>query len=181
MEQNDISLEKEDIGLNSPIGFAFSSIFGIIKFVCDLFFTNWKMIGLTFLIMYIIEYICFKTGVEIKPSAVFKFIYHYLKEFFQNMGKFCAWISSFLTFIEFEELVQVAKDLFEPIFDILLSWIYFFKGYIDKAMLYVNKNVLVYIGSIILIGIIYGLICYFGFEDNLIMWMNRIIEFWVSK
>jgi hypothetical protein len=92
-----------------------------------------------------------------RPSIGLKIVAGWAQDFFTRFGKFFAWVSSFLTNIDLQEVWKTIYDIGRPIFDICTSVFYFAKGYVEYATEFVNKTWLVYVGSIVV-----GLFFVFG-------------------
>ena len=69
--------------------------------------------------------------------------------FYQN-GRIVVYCSSFLVWLELEEIGKSIKDILLPTLAIITSPYYFFEGYYQKAKEYLSREYMVYIGSGIL-------------------------------
>lgn len=98
-----------------------------------------------------------------RPSIYLTWIAEKAQNLFEHIGRYFAWISSFLTKIDLGDILKTIHDLLKPIFDLIVSPFYFMIGYLDMASEYLSKSWLIYIGSAILFVLVwYGL--YFGYK-----------------
>lgn len=88
----------------------------------------------------------------LKPSLVLGKVAEMFEDFFEQLGKLCAWLSSFLTLIKLDELFESIRRLLEPMLRILFSAYYFCIGYFDY-LLDMRKPYLVLAGSLVILFI----------------------------
>ena len=84
-----------------------------------------------------------------KPSIILNYIGDYLIDLWELLGKWFAKISSFLTFIDFEELKETFYDIMLPCIRIMTSYFYMVKGYVTTLNLYENQVEIILGSSII--------------------------------
>ena len=95
-----------------------------------------------------------------RPSYSLNKIATLLENFFEQLGGLCAWASSYLTMLKFDELLESFDRLAEPMIRILFSMYYFNIGYLDY-ILDISRPYLVFIGSSFIFLIVSGIIkCY---------------------
>ena len=112
------------------------------------------------LVVFITEHCGRINNINYKPSDMLQFIADKSVDLFWNIGKFFAWISSFLTIIDMNELIKTFWDIGSPICQFITSPLYMINGYLEQAMTYyVNKTSLIFMGSIMLIASI-AYLCY---------------------
>lgn len=124
------------------------------------------LIFLSFNASIILEHICKKGEIEYRPSFFLNKAAEQSQLIFETLGNYVAYLSSFITLIDFSEIIKKIKDfcgvylntiweLFHPLIKIFGSFLYYFKGYDDVMKQYKNYF-LIPIGSlVILIVIIY--------------------------
>lgn len=109
--------------------------------------------------LFALEHISQLQQFAIKPSTVLRFCANKSIDFFMMIGRSLAKISSFLTLINFEDLVKTFCEIVSPLIDLVSSPLYIANGYICQALTYVDREVLVYVGSALIISLL-GYICY---------------------
>jgi len=109
-----------------------------------------------FLIALAIEHNFRDTENIFKPSIVLGKVAEVFEDFFEQIGKFCAWVSSFLTIVNLDELLESLRRLVEPMLRISFSACYLCVGYFDY-LLDMKKPYLVLAGSLMILCIITGI------------------------
>lgn len=89
-----------------------------------------------------------------KPSVILKYIHTILVRFYTFIGECFARVSAFLAWFEFEKLKRTFNNLYYPIYDIIMSWIYVVKGYFNMAYQYKIPG-LIYFGTFLIILILF--------------------------
>lgn len=92
-----------------------------------------------------------------KPSVAFECTATSFQSLWKKIGVVWAHICSFLARLQLEEVYESIVDIVRPLIDLFLSWSYFFKGFSETAMSYVNvmkpyANVMIYIGCFVLMA-----------------------------
>ena len=95
------------------------------------------------------EYIARRTNSDVKPSVGISYASNKCGQFFNYLGSIAARISSFYTYIEFEELVKTFQELFVPMWNLVTSPFYMLKGYVHTMKSY-KYPFLVIVGSLTL-------------------------------
>lgn len=113
-----------------------------------------QIFGLVCFISFIWEHVCRKHKSQIRPSTALNFLAEQSQLLFTNIGKGFAWISSFLVQNDIQEICITVWDLIRPIGELVISPFYLFYGYGMKAVSYVGKQELIYLGSVIIIGML---------------------------
>jgi hypothetical protein len=110
-----------------------------------------------------------------KPSVILNYCVKHARDFWSWLGKWVAVLSSYLTYIyeELDEILKSAYEVFLPLFNLLMSWLYFFKGYYDVFITYANPY-LIPIGTIL--GIL--IVLYIVYKYNL---HNRFMKYCTKK
>ncbi len=113
------------------------------------------VVGVCLPFLFTWEYVCRKSGSEVKPSVALSQVATWTYDTFYRVGDLFARISSFYTYIDFEDLIGTVNDLFKPVVDILFSPWAMIKGYLTVARdeCY-NNPYLVVLGSITLVSLI---------------------------
>lgn len=85
-----------------------------------------------------------------RPSDGFQLVADYSTAGFRNVGEGLAIASSFLTCIEYRDIMESIKDLVRPIIQLVGSPLNVATGYVDTALSYAKKSSLIYTGSAII-------------------------------
>lgn len=88
-----------------------------------------------------------------KPSFLFTTFATWAKDFWGWLGGWYATLSAFLDWLKLDELWTSITDLFKPLLELVFSWFYFFKSYVEVAATY-SSPILVVIGSLIILAIL---------------------------
>jgi len=75
----------------------------------------------------------------------------YAVRFCKWIGRAIAWISSYLWYIEWQNIVIALKRLLVPVFEILTSWVWIGWGYIQYAKDWAIEIPIMYLGSVLLL------------------------------
>jgi len=120
-----------------------------------------KTLSILYLIISIftIEHICRLKSFIYKPSFILNIIACWLETIFSKIGYYFATISSFLIHLKFHELYISIMAVLEPIVRICLSVFWIFVGYFSEACSYLSNRYMIYIGSLLLIFVMFY-ICY---------------------
>jgi len=118
-----------------------------------------KIIFIVLLATFVIEHVGQMNQFTWKPSKFLRFCDDLSIDFFTAFGKLLAQISSFLTLIEFRDLLKTLNDLVVPLVNLFVSPLYIVQGYVEQAWTYANKVGLIYVGTGILLALI-CLVCY---------------------
>ena len=132
-----------------------------------------------FLSMYVWEYTAIRRNLEFSPSVALTSMATYAVRFWEACGKIVAWVSSFLTLFDFDDLLKAAEQLWKPIWDTLTSWTYFFIGYVSEMNLY-DHSYLITMGSIMIVSLLCYIAYYFGLFQYLEPFKQYIPDFSVS-
>lgn len=109
--------------------------------------------GATFVVAFITEYALKRAGVQTKPSTVLTIVADWSWRVFEGIGRWVAKISSFLTYIDLDDVWATFRDLFTPIARICWSPMRGLYGYATEACSAIYKNPWsIYVGSAILIA-----------------------------
>ncbi len=131
-----------------------------ISFKYPIWVGTWlKIIGGSTVVTFVWEQSARQYNVRYKPSAGLTMMANGFIRLFTNVGKFFAWVSSYLKYINIDELVITAKSLLYPIFQFVSSPLHLILGYLSGALDYKNtggKTRVIFLGSIILIGVLTG-------------------------
>lgn len=110
------------------------------------------------MIMFMWEHLGRKRGLKCRPSSGLTVCAEYSQSWCKQAGKFVAWLSSYLTKIDMNDLLETTSDLTKPLVGICVSPCFFFYGYYKGAIEYVRgtekQSSLVYAGSVLGIGVI---------------------------
>jgi hypothetical protein len=87
---------------------------------------------------------------SIRPSIIFNYVVEIAQHFFEELGKMWAIVCSFLTLIDLQEIKITLADIFVPLINSVFSPFYFFAGFNEKAMSYMEDSGLIYLGSFLL-------------------------------
>lgn len=118
------------------------------------FYDYWGFI--VFGICLICEHIGKIYHLSIRPTSVLVPIANFLQTSFSTAGKLFGKLSSFLAQLDLQELGQSIFDLGMALAGIIGSPSYFFFGYLQYAASYVNRSIMIYMGSVVLIA---GVVC----------------------
>lgn len=101
------------------------------NFTIPKFFSNMsmdKMLSSAIVVTFFWEHYGRQKQINFRPSFGLKKITEKSQYCFEKMGKGFAWTSSYLTFFNTKNLEQTSQDILEPVYDLLLSPTYTFKG-----------------------------------------------------
>ncbi len=129
-----------------------------------------------FVFTFVWEYTCLEHGWPNKPSKFFKIGSEFIQEQWENLGYLFAKISALFTWIKLEKVFQALSDLLEPLVEIILSPVYFIKGYVDTANLY-DHPYMVGIGSFVLLMGIGYVLTRFGIHSK--VW--KVAKIWIPE
>lgn len=139
--------------------------FGEPKFQLLRFFTQMGKLAIVcyclvvFLAVFITEFSLKKWEFWFRPSFLLGRISYYVSKFFLDLGELFARLSSFLTLIEFEELLETFCDLVSPTIEIVLSPFFFCIGYLRVAHDFIYKRpILIYVGSGIIVTVVVAIL-----------------------
>src|SRR5438445_2016539 len=93
------------------------------------------------------EYTAKRYASTIKPSVALTYLANGCYDVCYGMGTYAAKLSSFLTWLDFNEIIATGHDLVKPIINIFVSPYYFLTVYINTSLLYEHPY-LVAMGSI---------------------------------
>ena len=122
------------------------------------------------------EYTALRLNQEFSPSVALNSISTFAVKFWRSCGHFVAWLSSFLTFFDFDDMLKAAENLWKPTWETLTSFVYFYAGYVSEMKLY-DHPYLVTAGTIILVSLITYLSYYFGLLEYLVPVKNMISQY----
>jgi len=94
-----------------------------------------------------------------RPSWVLVKIADGLTEGFQRLGRFAVYVSSFVEYVHLEMFYVPLFQLLKPLYDIAISWLWFFSSYAESAAKFTN-DLVVYWGSFLLMYIITVVLMY---------------------
>ena len=115
-----------------------------------------KTILLLLLALLVWEHTGRQYGTAFKPSVMIEFTGSKSRDFFYFMGTLYAQISSYLTWIDLEELKITVIDLVKPLWKLLESPFEALRGYYETACTYELGPWQIYLGSFLLL-------CVFGY------------------
>ena len=124
--------------------------------------------------LFVIQVVCEVWKTNVSPGSILKDISVGFIIAFEWAGRQVAFVSSYLKWIHLKAITDAALHLTQPITDILFSWTYFFRGYIQVAL----SSRSIYIGSLLLIFLIGGGLLFFTnigsflLEQCVIHWMR---------
>ena len=119
------------------------------------------------------EYAAVRQELDYSPSITLNFIATKFSEFFEAFGRLIAWISSFLTIFDIDDMYTAAAQLLNPIVSIFTSWFYFFVGYVSEMNLYDYPYLVTFGSIIIIIAIFYALYRFNVLPDS---WRKNIVQ-----
>ena len=96
--------------------------------------------------VYIVKY-----DSKCRVSYILDLISYYCIEFFKLVGKKIAWISSYLWYIEWNNIRIAIARLCIPTWNILISWSYIGKGYVEYAVKWTIDLPILYAGSALIL------------------------------
>ena len=108
------------------------------------------IIAVAFLFVFSWEHFAKVNESQVKPSVYITYVASNVKYVFELLGRFVAKISSFLTYIRFEEMLETLKELLKSMIELITSPVYFLKGYYYTIIEY-RYPILIWIGSITLL------------------------------
>lgn len=115
-----------------------------------------KRIGYTalaiFLTVFLWEHVGRINNVDIRPSVALNWLSEKSEDFFRFLGFLWAKLSSFLSWLDFEEMFRTLQDLIKPLISIYTSPLMMIKGYTTTLREYDNWYMLI-IGSLMIIAI----------------------------
>lgn len=123
------------------IGIAF-----IVTGLQEYIWTIIKIIGGFCFGIYLWQFIARQCKWEKRPSWVLKIIADFLTDLFITIGKIVARISSLVEYVKFEMFYIPLFELLVPIYEICISWLWFFTGYYDYVSKFAKTSI-VYMGS----------------------------------
>ena len=107
--------------------------------------------GATFVVAFIAEYALKRAGIQTKPSTMLTVVADWSWWAFEGLGRWIAKISSFLTYIDLEDVWASFRDLVTPVVRICWSPVRTLYGYGAEACSAIYKNEYsIYVGSFII-------------------------------
>lgn len=129
--------------------------------------------------IFIVELIARKKNIKWRPSYCIAVSAKNMRRFFSAVGEKIAWISSYLklvkkifNWINLHELADTAIAIGKPTFELITSPMYTFSGYIKAAMRYGETSWMVYMGSLMMIGVLGSTIYYSQTNPNMKLWIT---------
>lgn len=120
------------------------------------------------------EYAAKKALITFKPSSITQFVADQVVSGFYTLGRGVAYLSSFYTYLNFNEFIETAHDIVKPCFDLVTSPYHFLRGYLDTSLLYQHPY-LVFMGTItILIVVSYLIYRYKG--ERIIKFLDSLLN-----
>jgi hypothetical protein len=98
------------------------------------------------------ELVALKHPSQFKPSVGITFLANQSYRAFSWLGRSFAWLSSYLTIVELQDLYRAAEDLLRPICNLFASPLAFVKGYLEFATTY-KYPIIIGLGSSILLAV----------------------------
>lgn len=105
--------------------------------------------------------------------------------FWQYIGAKWAWVCSYLAYLELEQLVYSVVDIIDPIWKVIMSWMYFFKGFAEQAGNYAVAIAkpytvyLFYLGWGLLVSVVVFIIYWFSLINKLMF--TRVWKWFVNS
>lgn len=116
-----------------------------------------KYIALFVLCVFAIEHVARTANIQYRPSTAIALGARLFKAIFSAIGKGLAHISSFLTWINIEEIKVTICGLLNPTIDCMFSFKELFVGYFSVAIIYDNPLAVI-VGTVVLaVGVLYVL------------------------
>lgn len=122
------------------------------------------LFGLIGIIVFLFEHIGRINDFLFRPTYFINELYEMCKTLFTKFGVIFAQMSSWLyqlkeiLYLKLEELAVTFFQLCKSIFELLITPLYFCKGYLDTVKTYLTDGYLIYIGSFFLFLLIVKLI-----------------------
>ena len=104
-----------------------------------------------------------------RPSWVLEQIAAFFTEGFMKLGRAAVWISSFVEYVRLEMFYVPLFQLLKPLYDICISWLWFFSAYAESAAKFTNHYV-IYWGSFLLLNSTVVLLLYVFCEEEMNFW-----------
>ena len=137
-------------------------------------------IGLFCVFIYIWQFIANRLKLERGcPSWVLEQIAAFFTEGFMKLGRAAVWISSFVEYVRLEMFYVPLFQLLKPLYDICISWLWFFSAYAESAAKFTNHYI-IYWGSFLLLNIIVGGLLYVVCEQEMEFAQRFFIQFRIT-
>lgn len=125
-----------------------------------------------FLAIYIPEFIADRFAWErMRPSWILVKVAAWATNGAMALGRFIGYVSSFVDYLRFEMFYVPLFKLLKPGYDLCISWLWVFTGYVDFAEKF-NRTGIVYWGTYLILVAIYGMISYSWYT---IPWMHHVM------
>lgn len=121
------------------------------------------------MVVFVWEHIGRQYQTMLRPSVALEFVSTKSQELFRFLGTQWAKLSSYLTWINLEELQVTIKDLAKPTVELIGSPLQALKGYYEKAITYQYGPWQIYLGSFLLCGIFGYLMYNYGKKNEYIV------------
>lgn len=114
-------------------------------------------VGVLWILVFAVQYACLRFKVETRPSDLLWWAANWLEFLWEQAGRWAAWCSGFLDWLEWKDIVRTFNDIQHPITEMLLSPFQFICGYVAESRLYQHPAV-VYVGGLMLLVAIAGVL-----------------------
>ena len=82
------------------------------------------------------EYVAKRQSSLIKPSTALTYVADFSYDLFYGIGSIAAKLSSFLTLLNFNEVIETGHDIIKPVINMVISPYHMITGYINTSLLY---------------------------------------------
>lgn len=113
--------------------------------------------GVAIVVAYILEVVTLTWQLTWRPSTCIAWLAAQFKSLFSTLGRAFAWCSSFLAELNWKIWVDAAHNMYIAIRDLAFAWTAFAQGYWERAREYEHAWILVYIGSFLLLLLLWWL------------------------
>jgi len=137
-------------------------------------FSTITYVGVGLLVLFGWEHSCRLHKIQYRPTTALNALTKKSRQLFTFIGatlaelsSYLTWIEHFLKWIDLKQFYETFSDLFQSSGKLVFSFLYVLKGYFDQALKYVDRSHLIYLGSLILIGIMGYVYMTVGFVNPL--------------
>lgn len=118
--------------------------FQALKYAAAVFAALWCSV-------FVVQYACLRLQTETRPSDLLWWMADWLEFLWEQAGRWVAWLSGFLDWLEWKDILRTFNDIQRPITEMVLSPLQFVCGYVMESRLY-NHPAVVHLGSLLLMA-----------------------------
>ena len=101
---------------------------------------------------------CEVNNVATSPGWALEYVRASVSEWWRWAGKWVAYASSYLQWLNVEVLWRTTVHLLKPLVGICFSWTYFFAGYVWAACEYYNNSFSIYVGTALPLALLLAMV-----------------------